>query len=89
MPSPYKERFITKYKNELNTSVCFGVGGMFDIIAGKAERAPLWVQKCGLEWLYRITQNPLGHTKRVFRALPACFWVFGKYLFTSKKQLVI
>ena len=86
MPSPHKERFITKYKSEMGASICFGVGGMFDIIAGKAERAPFWIQRCGLEWLYRISQNPGGHTKRVLKALPACLWVISRYLFTSKKK---
>lgn len=76
MPSPMKERFISLYKQELDASVCFGVGGMFDIIAGKAERAPQFWQKIGLEWLYRITQNPKGHTKRVYKALLPSLSVF-------------
>lgn len=86
MPSPMKERFITKNKNNLNSVVCFGVGGMFDIIAGKASRAPGWVQKSGLEWFYRITQNPVGHSKRVFRALFPCLKVFANNFFKPKEQ---
>jgi N-acetylglucosaminyldiphosphoundecaprenol N-acetyl-beta-D-mannosaminyltransferase len=35
-----------------------GVGGTFDVIAGLTMRAPLWMQKCGLEWLYRLFQEP-------------------------------
>lgn len=87
MPSPFKERFITTYKKELETGVCFGVGGMFDIIAGKANRAPEKVQKLGLEWLYRITQNPTGHSKRVIKALLPCLKVFIKHLFEKKRQI--
>lgn len=86
MPSPFKERFITTYKKELDTGVCFGVGGMFDILAGKAMRAPEKVQKLGLEWLYRITQNPAGHSKRVVKALMPCLKIFIKYLFEKKQQ---
>ena len=71
----------------METGVCFGVGGMFDIIAGKANRAPEKVQKLGLEWLYRITQNPTGHSKRVIKALLPCLKVFIKHLFEKKRQI--
>lgn len=88
MPSPMKERFVTKYRNELNATVNFGVGGMFDIIAGKASRAPGWIQRHGLEWFYRITQNPIGHTKRVFWVLFPCLKIFSKDIFKPKKQII-
>ena len=86
MPSPFKERFITTYKHSLNAGVCFGVGGMFDILAGKANRAPHYVQKLGLEWLYRISQNPVGHTKRVLRALFPCLRIFIKHIFEPRNK---
>ena len=35
-----------------------GVGGTFDVVAGKVSRAPMWMQKAGLEWLYRVLQEP-------------------------------
>ena len=88
MPSPFKERFITTYKQELNTGICFGVGGMFDILAGVAKRAPEKYQKAGLEWIYRITQNPKGHSKRIFRALIPALRVFTKNLFERKPQIL-
>ena len=86
MPSPFKERFIATNKASLQTGICFGVGGMFDIMAGNVKRAPRRVQKMGLEWLYRIAQNPIKHTRRVQRALFPCCCVFAKNLFKSKKQ---
>ena len=86
MPSPFKERFITTYKESLGAGLCLGVGGMFDILAGKVQRAPEKVQKYGLEWLYRISQNPKGHSKRVLRALFPCMKIFIKYLFEPRKQ---
>lgn len=89
MPSPFKERFISTYKHQLNTGICFGVGGMFDIMAGKSQRAPEKIQKMGLEWLYRITQNPLGHSKRVIRALFPCLRIFLKHLFVPRRQTII
>ena len=86
MPSPFKERFIATNKESLQTGICFGVGGMFDIMAGNVKRAPKRVQKLGLEWLYRMSQNPVKHTKRVFKALIPCCYVFTKNLFESRKQ---
>ena len=86
MPSPFKERFIATNKERLQTGVCFGVGGMFDIMAGNVKRAPQRVQKLGLEWLYRIAQNPVKHSRRVFKAVLPCCYVFAKDLFKSKKQ---
>lgn len=86
MPSPFKERFVATYKYELGAGVCFGVGGMFDIMAGNVKRAPERVQKLGLEWLYRIYQNPIAHTKRLLGTLIPSLAVFVKHLFESRKQ---
>jgi len=70
--SPKKEKFLYKYKHILkNVNFIMGVGGSFDVIAGKIKRAPKWMQKCGLEWVYRLVQEPrrmwrrylIGNTK--------------------------
>lgn len=63
LPSPTKELFIEKYKDILNVTYTLGVGGYFDILAGKTKRAPLWMQYKGLEWFYRFIQEP----KRMWR----------------------
>lgn len=87
MPSPFKEQFIASNKDILQCGICFGVGGMFDILAGNVKRAPKVVQKLGLEWLYRITQNPIKHSQRVWRALLPCCHIFFKNLFKPRKQI--
>ncbi|MBT8101272.1 MAG: WecB/TagA/CpsF family glycosyltransferase [Gammaproteobacteria bacterium] len=56
--SPKKERFMAKFSDQLNTTVVHGVGGSFDVVAGKVERAPDVWQRMGLEWLYRVKQEP-------------------------------
>jgi len=56
--SPLKEQFINRWKNQLGVAFAMGVGGTFDIVAGKVKRAPPWMQRTGLEWLYRIIQEP-------------------------------
>lgn len=62
--SPKKEIFINKYKYQMNVPVIHGVGGSFDVVAGKTKRAPVWMQKYGLEWFFRILQEPKRMLKR-------------------------
>jgi len=63
--SPKKEKFLYKYKDVLkNVNFIMGVGGSFDVIAGKVKRAPKWMQRCGLEWFYRLLQEPRRMWKR-------------------------
>lgn len=56
--SPKKENFINRWRDQLGVSFVMGVGGTFDVVAGKVKRAPLWMQNWGLEWLYRVIQEP-------------------------------
>lgn len=55
---PKQEKFIAKYKDRLGAGVLIGVGGSFDVYSGRVKRAPVWMQKKGLEWAYRLWQNP-------------------------------
>lgn len=58
MTSPWKEQFIARWNQDLNVPVCHGVGGSFDVAGGKVRRAPAMWQRAGLEWLYRVLQEP-------------------------------
>ena len=73
--SPTKENFLYENKELLKgVNFIMGVGGSFDVVAGKVKRAPLWMQKSGLEWFYRFAQEPkrmwkrylVGNTKFIF-----------------------
>jgi N-acetylglucosaminyldiphosphoundecaprenol N-acetyl-beta-D-mannosaminyltransferase len=64
MSSPKKEYWMSKYQSALKVLFCMGVGGSFDVLAGKTKRAPRWMQKAGLEWLYRLLQEPARMWKR-------------------------
>ena len=55
---PKKERFVTGWSPYLPVPVCHGVGGSFDVLAGKVRRAPKGWQRLGLEWLYRVKEEP-------------------------------
>jgi N-acetylglucosaminyldiphosphoundecaprenol N-acetyl-beta-D-mannosaminyltransferase len=67
--SPRKEKFIARWHAALGVDFVMGVGGTFDVIAGLVSRAPHWMQQSGLEWLYRVIQEP----RRMWR----------RYLFTN------
>lgn len=65
MPSPKKEIFLYRYSQILsNIPFIMGVGGSFDVISGLVKRAPVWMQKSGLEWLFRVYQEPRRMWKR-------------------------
>ncbi len=63
--SPRQELWMEEYLPQLNIKVCQGVGGTFDVIAGKVKRAPVFFQRMHLEWFYRLMMQP----KRIFRQL--------------------
>lgn len=56
--SPKQEEWINRIIQELPGTVAMGVGGSFDVLSGQVPRAPLWMQKSGLEWLYRLFRQP-------------------------------
>ena len=55
---PKQEKWLAKYKDELNVPVSIGVGGTFDVMAGVMKRAPKWMQRAKLEWLFRAMLQP-------------------------------
>jgi len=74
--SPKKENFLYQYRDVLSdVNFIMGVGGSFDVVAGKVKRAPLWMQNSGLEWFYRFMQEPLRMWKRYifFNMLFICY----------------
>jgi N-acetylglucosaminyldiphosphoundecaprenol N-acetyl-beta-D-mannosaminyltransferase len=58
MSSPRKEAFLARWSSQLGVPICHGVGGSFDVAAGMVQRAPQLWQRAGLEWLYRVKQEP-------------------------------
>jgi len=56
--SPMKERFLARNLQRLGPLLAMGVGGSFDVWAGKTTRAPRWMQRVGLEWFHRFAQEP-------------------------------
>lgn len=67
--APKQEYWISEFAKQLpNTKLAIGLGGTFDFWTGKVKRAPIWMQKVGLEWLFRLCKDPRTRGKRIWRA---------------------
>lgn len=69
---PRQEKWLQQHRDMLRTQLAIGVGGTFDVLAGTVERAPLWMQRYNLEWLYRLYKQPERFGRML--ALPAFVW---------------
>ena len=76
--SPKKEIFLNTYSSVLKVPFTMGVGGSFDVVAGRVKRAPLWMQKAGLEWFYRVIQEPSRMWKRYMTTNSAFIYLIMK-----------
>jgi N-acetylglucosaminyldiphosphoundecaprenol N-acetyl-beta-D-mannosaminyltransferase len=70
LSTPKQERFMARYWRELEATLFFGVGAAFDFHAGRVRQAPLWMQRSGLEWLFRLGCEPRRLWKRYLRNNP-------------------
>lgn len=90
MPTPRKEFFAHEHRHHLKVPIVQGVGGSFDVIAGLVPRAPRWMQERGLEWLYRVIQEPRRMFWRYFSSnnlfLLRYAWHFSGYQYQTKVQ---
>jgi N-acetylglucosaminyldiphosphoundecaprenol N-acetyl-beta-D-mannosaminyltransferase len=73
--NPKQEKWIARFGPQINVPVMMGVGGSLDFIAGKTRRAPQWMQRSGLEWLYRLMQEP----RRLWQRYAADLMVFSLF----------
>ncbi len=85
MGVPKQEKWINKNLNRLDVPVCMGVGGSFDVLSGRIPRAPLWMQRHGMEWIYRSIKQP----NRAFRTLALFYFIWlvilGKMVYSLKE----
>lgn len=77
MGIPKQEKWIDRYRRALAVPVSIGVGGTFDVLSGRVRRAPLWMQRMGIEWLWRVVHNPRKFSKVVL--LPRFAWMALTY----------
>jgi N-acetylglucosaminyldiphosphoundecaprenol N-acetyl-beta-D-mannosaminyltransferase len=86
--APQQDLWINQHRARLQVQVAMGIGGTLDFIAGVIPRAPRWMQKIGLEWLYRLYLQPSRW--RRMRRLPlfVCWaWRYGEHSPTHKEAL--
>ncbi len=72
MGVPLQERFIERNLAAMGVRVALGVGGLFDFYSGRIPRAPVWIRRAGLEWFYRLLQEP----RRLWRR-----YLIGNFVF--------
>ncbi len=77
--APKQELFIERHIRTLRVPVAVGIGGSFEILSGKVQRAPEWVQTMGLEWAYRFCQEPGRLWKRYLLGNLAFLWCVAKW----------
>jgi N-acetylglucosaminyldiphosphoundecaprenol N-acetyl-beta-D-mannosaminyltransferase len=73
--NPKQEKWIGMYGRELGVPVMIGIGGTLDFIAGETKRAPEWMQRTGMEWSYRLLQEP----RRLWRRYVVDLTAFGSF----------
>ncbi len=70
LSTPKQERFMAEFLPELDTTLMIGVGAAFDFHAGRIRQAPRWMQRSGLEWLFRLACEPRRLWKRYLKNNP-------------------
>jgi N-acetylglucosaminyldiphosphoundecaprenol N-acetyl-beta-D-mannosaminyltransferase len=80
MGVPYEQRFVADHAHELrNVGMIKTSGGLFNFLSGKNSRAPVWMQRAGLEWLYRTVLEPRRLFWRYFVTNPIAMWQMLRY----------
>lgn len=72
LPTPFQDGWIHRNLNRLGAKVVMGVGGSFDVLSGRLRRAPSWMRAAGMEWFFRLLQEP-SRADRMLR-LPLFAW---------------
>lgn len=84
--SPKQEIFVHRYRDAIAPAVAIGIGAGLDFLAGVVPRAPKWVSKSGLEWLYRLGLEPRRLWKRYLVRDPKFAWIVLKELYARAKE---
>jgi len=78
MGTPRQECWMDTYGRRSGVPVMIGVGGTLDLLAGTKKEPPVWVKKSGVEWVYRLAEDPRGKLMRYFTTLPWFLWIVIK-----------
>jgi N-acetylglucosaminyldiphosphoundecaprenol N-acetyl-beta-D-mannosaminyltransferase len=78
LTAPKQDFWIAAHLDQLDVNIAIGIGGAFEVAAGLIQRAPVWMQKAGLEWLFRFLKEPKRLFNRYFREAPLFFPIIIK-----------
>ncbi len=84
LTAPKQDYWIAKHLPQLKSTINIGIGAALDVAVGKFSRAPVWMQKNGLEWLYRFMKEPRRLFRRYFLEAPAILPILLKQKFANK-----
>jgi N-acetylglucosaminyldiphosphoundecaprenol N-acetyl-beta-D-mannosaminyltransferase len=74
LSTPKQEIFMAEFLPRLDVTLMIGVGAAFDFHSGRVKQAPRWMQRNGLEWLYRLCSEPRRLARRYLRNNPLFLW---------------
>lgn len=84
LTAPKQDYWIEQHYQELNSTINIGIGAALDVAVGKFNRAPVWMQKNGLEWFYRFIKEPKRLFRRYFIEAPAFIPIILRQKFLNK-----
>ena len=84
--TPAKEYFMHRHYRALGVPFVMGVGGTFDVLAGQVARAPRWMQRAGLEWAFRLGQEPRRMWKRYLVGNTRFTWIIARELLAHRNR---
>jgi len=85
--APKQELWMYRNQHRLGGTVALGLGASIDFLAGKVKRAPRWMSSSGLEWLYRLVQEPKRLARRYLLRDPEFLWILLRELLGSRATL--
>jgi N-acetylglucosaminyldiphosphoundecaprenol N-acetyl-beta-D-mannosaminyltransferase len=85
LSTPKQEKFMAEFLPKLDVTLMVGVGAAFDFHAGRVRQAPRWMQRSGLEWLFRLLCEPRRLAKRYLKNNPLFLWKIAGQLSGLKK----
>ena len=87
--SPKQELWIHRVRRIIRPAVAIAVGAALDFLAGRVQRAPLWMSRCGLEWLFRLSQEPHRLARRYLLKDPRFLFVLARTLWAPRSSRVL
>ena len=86
LSTPKQEFFMQTYSERLDAGILFGVGAAFDYLSGEVKEPPVWVRKSGIQWFWRICQEPRRLAGRYLHTVPRFLWLLARENFAHKAK---